>query len=356
MISRRNLLMSAASLWASRAVRGQQQPDVTFSADVKVVNVLATVRNGKGDVVRDLTANDFSITEDSRPQTIRYFSRETDLPLTLGLLIDTSGSQRRVLAEERTASRRFFEQVLREDKDQAFLIHFEREVELLEDLTSSRQKLESALDSVDQPALQRRGAGGGYPGGGRQYPGGRGGRFSGGTALYDAVFLAGDEVLRKQKGRKAVIVLSDGVDNASKTSLTGAIESAQRSDTIVYSILFADEQGYGGGGGGFPTVFGPGGGRRGGGGRRMPPREPRPDGKKILERISKETGGSLFEVSKKHPLEDIYSRIEEELRSQYNLGYTSDRTDSGAGYRKIQVTARQKGLTVQARDGYYAGG
>lgn len=352
MISRRNLLVSAASLWASRAVRGQQQPDATFSADVKVVSVLASVRNSKGDVVRDLTANDFSITEDGRPETIRYFSRETDLPLTLGLLIDTSGSQRRVLPEERTASRRFFEQVLREDKDQAFLIHFEREVELLEDLTSSRKKLESALDSLDPPELQRRGSGGG----GRQYPGGRGGRFGGGTALYDAVFLAGDEVLRRQKGRKAMILLSDGVDNASRTSLTGAIEAAQRSDTIVYSILFADEQGYGGGGGSFPPIFGPGGGRRGGGGRRMPPREPRPDGKKILERISKETGGSLFEVSKKHPLEEIYSRIEEELRSQYNLGYTSDRTDSGTGYRKIQVTARQKGLTVQARDGYYAGG
>lgn len=351
MISRRSLLVSAASLWASRAVRGQQQPDATFSADVKVVSVLATVRNGKGDVVRDLTANDFSITEDGRPETIRYFSRETDLPLTLGLLVDTSGSQRRVLPEERTASRRFFEQVLREDKDQAFLIHFEREVELLEDLTSSRQKLESALDSLDRPDLQRRGSGGGgYPRGGGS------GRFGGGTALYDAVFLAGDEVLRKQKGRKAVIVLSDGVDNASKTSLTGAIEAAQRSDTIVYSILFADEQGYGGGSGGFPPIFGPGGGRRGGGGRRMPPRESRPDGKKILERISKETGGSLFEVSKKHPLEEIYSRIEEELRSQYNLGYTSDRTDSGTGYRKIQVIAKQKGLTVQARDGYYAGG
>ena len=376
MISRRNLLVSAASLLAGRIVRGQQQPDATFSADVKVVNVLATVRNGKGEVVRDLTVNDFSITEDSRPQTIRYFSRETDLPLTLGLLVDTSGSQRRVLPEERTASRRFFEQVLREDRDQAFLIHFEREVELLEDLTSSRQKLESALDSLDRPELQRQGSGGGntgggnpgggypgggYPGGGGQrYPRGGGGR-GGGTALYDAVFLAGDEVLRKQKGRKAVVVLSDGVDNASKTSLTGAIEAAQRSDTIVYSILFADEQGYGGGGGGggggFPPVFGggPGMGRRGGGGRRMPQQE-RPDGKKILERISKETGGTLFEVSKKHPLEDIYRSIEEELRSQYSLGYTSDRTDSGTGYRKILVAVKQKGFTVQARDGYYAGG
>src|SRR5438045_3922565 len=204
--SRRDILRAAVSLAGIRLLRGAPEP--TFSSDVKVVNVFATVRNKHGDIISDLTKDDFVLEEDGRPQTIRYFSRESDLPLTLGLLVDTSGSQRRVLGEERTASRRFFEQVLREDKDQAFLIHFEREVELLEDLTSSRQKLESALDSVNQPELQRRGAGGGYPDGGRQYPGGRGGRFGGGTALYDAVFLAGDEVLRKQKGRKAVIVLS----------------------------------------------------------------------------------------------------------------------------------------------------
>jgi VWFA-related protein len=168
------------------------------------------------------------------------------------------------------------------------------------------------------------------------------------------VFLASDEVLRKQGGRKAVIVLSDGVDNASKTSLTGAVESAQRADTLVYSILFADEQEQGFGG--FGPVFGPGMGRGGDGrGRSRMPQATRPDGKRILERISKETGGGFFEVSKKHPLEEIYKRIEEELRSQYSLGYSPERT-SGAGYRKIRVTAKQKGLVVQARDGYYAGG
>jgi VWFA-related protein len=236
-------------------------------------------------------------------------------------------------------------------------------VELLEDLTASRKALESALDTIDRPELQRgggnnggSGSGGGYPrdrGSGR-YPGGGGGRFRGGTALYDAVYLAGHDVLAKEKGRKAVILLSDGVDNASKVGLTESIEAAQRADMIVYSILFADEPTGFSGGGGFPPVFGPGGGRRGGGQRRMPQAQ-RPDGKKILERISKETGGSLFEVSKKHPLEDIYSKIEEELRNQYSLGYTSDRSAaSGTDYRKIHVSVAPKGMSVQSRDGYYA--
>jgi VWFA-related protein len=282
------------------------------------------------------------------------------LPLTLGLLVDVSGSQRRVLGEERHASTVFMDQVLREDKDQAFLIQFEREVELLKDLTSSRKALESAVNSLDAPELQRAGSGsgggrssgGGYPGGGGgggRYPGGRrGGARGGGTSLYDAVFLASNDVLQKQSGRKAVIVLSDGVDNASKTSLTEAVESAQRADTLVYSILFADEQQQGMGG------FGMGGGGRRG--RSRMPQESRPDGKKVLERISKETGGAFFEVSKKHPLDEIYKRIEEELRSQYSLGYTPERASGGGGYRKIRVTAKQKGLTVQARDGYYARG
>jgi VWFA-related protein len=148
-----------------------------------------------------------------------------------------------------------------------------------------------------------------------------------------------------------VIVLSDGVDNASKTSLTGAVEAAQRADTLVYSILFADEpqQGLGNG----PVFGGPGMGR--GRGRSRMPQESRPDGKKILERISKETGGAFFEVSKKHPIDEIYKRIDEELRSQYSLGYTPERGSAG-GYRKIHVTAKPKGMVVQTRDGYYARG
>lgn len=169
--------------------------------------------------------------------------------------------------------------------------------------------------------------------------------------LYDAVFLASDELMRKQEGRKALVVLSDGVDTGSKESLEAAIESAQRANTVVYPILFKDDEAYGRGGGfGHPSIGFPGGGR---GGQRYPEQR-RPDGKKILERISKETGGRLFEVSKKEPIDQIYSQITEELRNQYNLGYTPDRTASNdPSYHKIQVAAKQKDLVVQARDGYY---
>src|SRR5436305_7513853 len=172
-------------------LRSQQDP--TFSVHVKVVNVLATVRDKHKQIVRNLSKDDFILEEDGRPQTIRYFAQETDLSLTLGLLVDTSLSQRRVLDEERQASYRFLEQVLREDKDLAFLIHFDREVELLQDLTSSRQKLEAALSQLEMPQMNRRGPGGGGPG--------RGGmgrrRGGGGTSLYDAVLLASDELMKK---------------------------------------------------------------------------------------------------------------------------------------------------------------
>jgi VWFA-related protein len=170
--------------------------------------------------------------------------------------------------------------------------------------------------------------------------------------LYDAVLLASDELMKKQAGRKALILLSDGVDRGSKVPIESAIESAHRADTLVYSILFADEQPFSRGGFGGPGW----GGRRGGGGRMgRPGGGERPDGKKILQRISRETGGGFFEVSKKQPLEQTYARIDEELRSQYNLGFTSDRPDAGPGYRHLRLTTRDKALVVQAREGYYAG-
>jgi VWFA-related protein len=349
-IPRRSLL-SALALWpAVRLLRGQQQ-NTTFSADVKVVNLLATVRNKQGQIVRDLTKEDFLLDEDSRPQTISYFSRETNLPLTLGLLVDTSGSERRVLPEERRASYRFFDQVLRPDKDLAFLIHFDFEVELLQDLTASREKLEKTLDQLDTPQLQRpQGGGSRYPGAGGGQRGGRG--RGGGTALYDAVFLAGDELMKKQRGRKALILLSDGVDNGSKETLASAVESAQRADTLIYSVLFADPDAYGNNMGGFG---GPRMGRRGGmgGGRR--PGIDRPDGKKVLEQISRETGGRFFEVSHKLPINKVYEAIEEDLRNQYSLGYTSDQPAADRGYRRIHLATKDKGLTVQTREGYYPG-
>jgi VWFA-related protein len=340
------------------AANSTDEPSTTLSVKVKVVNVLATVRDKHGKIVNGLNKDDFTLTEDGRPQTLKYFARETDLPLTLGMLVDTSMSQRRVLSEERDASESFLAQVLREDQDKAFVIHFDHEVELSQDLTASHEQLRSALESLQTPQFSRASGGGasGGPGSGQ----GRGsGRQGGGTLLYDAVFLASDEMMKKQPGRKALIVLSDGVDMGSRESLEAAIESAQRANTIVYSILFKDDEAYGNGGGfgrtgiGIPGMGGPGmgrGGMGGGrGGRRFP--EEHADGKKVLERISKETGGRLFQVSKKEPVNQIYSQIQEELRNQYSLGYTPNALEPG--YHKIQVAATKKDLVVQARDGYY---
>jgi VWFA-related protein len=330
----RRAFLAAAACGIARA------QDATFSTDVKVVSVLATVRDPQGKIVANLTKDDFLLSEEGRPQTIRYFSRETDLPLTLGLLVDTSLSQRLVLAEERTASRRFVEKVLREDRDQTFLIHFDHDTELLQDLTSSRARLERALDELELPQnerpqfSQRGGRGGRYPGGGPA--GGR--RNQAGTTLYDAVLLASDELMRKRQGRKALILLTDGVDNGSKVSLSHAIEAAQRADTLVYSILFAGQEGQA-----FGRGFGRGSARGG---------ETR-DGKRILEQMSRETGGGFFEVSKKLTIDQIYDRIEEELRNQYSLGYSPEKTNSGSGFRSISVTVKSRGMIVQTRQGYY---
>jgi VWFA-related protein len=350
-LNRGSLAATAALLGARRLLAWQQPDDAKFSTGVNVVNVLVSVHDKDGQIVRNLTVNDFRLDEDGHPQTIRYFAQQSEAPLTLGLLVDTSGSERRVLDQERRASYQFFERVLREDKDRAFVIHFDREVELLQDLTSSRKDLEAALQNVDsaRPQLNRRSQGSSYPdpqSGGGGYPqGGR--RGSGGTELYDAVLLASDELMKKQEGRKSLILLSDGVDNGSKVSLSSAIESAQRADTLVYSIRFADEDA-----GSFQNSPFGGMSRRGGMGRGRMPSQARPDGKKILQQISHETGGEYFDVTKKMPLEKIFDRIEEDLRNQYNLGYTSDQT-GGSYYRKIHVASTQKNQIVQARDGYY---
>ena len=382
-LSRRRAILSALTfvptlriLQAQDSAR-QTKPD--FSTDVKVVNVFATVRDKDGKIVRGLTKADFTLLEDGRQQNIQYFAQQSDLPLTLGLLVDTSGSERRMLGSEKEASRTFLEKVLREDRDKAFLIHFDREIELAQDLTSSRAKLERALDDLDisQDAYGRsgpgtsggqrggaggggwggRGGGGGWGGrggGGGQVPSGGGRRFGGGTAFYDSVYLAANDVLKSQGGRKAVIMLTDGEDNASKISLAEAITSAQRADMLAYSIRIADEEssrfGSGGFGGGFP-----GGGMGGGRGRGRGPMTEHVDGKKVLREISDKTGASYHEYSTKKPLDQIYSEIEEELRNQYSLGYTPDRPQTETGFRKIAVTVSGKKYQVRAREGYYAG-
>ncbi|MBV8457964.1 MAG: VWA domain-containing protein, partial [Acetobacteraceae bacterium] len=294
---------------------------------------------------------------------------ETDLPLTLGLLVDTSLSQRRVLEEERTASYAFLNDVMREDRDKAFVINFDAETTLLQDLTSSKPKLETALDRVhvaepSQNGGYGRGGGGGYPGGGGGYPSG-GGSHGGyhrpaGTTLYDAVFLASDELMRKQQGRKALILLTDGVDQGSKYTLERAIEAAQRADTMVYSILFSDPEAYnhpmGGYGGHHGGWSGPWGGPVGPpmGGQRYPaPYESHPDGKKVLQRLSQETGGHFFEVTRKESVEAIYKQVQDELRNQYSLGFSPERAEESTGYHKILLAAKPKDLVVQTRQGYY---
>jgi len=362
------------------AQQDQQEATTTIKKDVKVVNVLATVRDKKGQIVTTLNKDDFKLEVDGHPQTIRYFSRVTDTPLTLGLLVDTSLSQRRLLDQERTASYTFLNDLLDQTKDKAFVVHFDFDIELLQDLTNSRAKLEAALQKLQVPEARQTQTG--DPGQGQS----RGG----GTKLYDAVFLAADEITSKQQGRKALIILSDGVDQGSKVSLSRAIEAAQRADTLVYTILFADPDAYnnmasgspggrhgggypgggypGGGypggrrypGGGYPGGGYPGGGGGGypgggGGGGRGRGGYSHADGKQVMQQLAQQTGGRFFEVSKHESIDDIYKTIGEELRNQYNLGFTPDQADAEGGYHKITVTTTQKDMTVQARDGYYSG-
>ncbi|MDD5543306.1 MAG: VWA domain-containing protein [Acidobacteriia bacterium] len=343
---------------------GQTAPPI--SVEVKGVTLLATVRDSHGQFVRNLSKDDFLLEQDGHTQVIRYFTLESNVPLTLGLLVDTSLSQRRLLDQERRASNTFLDQMMRQDKDKAFVIHFDQEVELLQDLTSSHQDLKAALGQLQTPQS------GGQRGNRRPDSNDSGrdrGEFRGaGTLLYDAIYLASHELMAKQQGRKALIILSDGADRGSRTSLDKAIESAQRADTLVYSILFKDDEpreregGFGrergGMGGRWPGGGGmgrPGGGMgRPGGGQRRYPQESRTDGRIILERISAETGGSLYEVSKKLPVDQIYAHIQEELRNQYSLGFTPEKVDYGPGYHMLHLATRQNGLTVQTRLGYYA--
>jgi VWFA-related protein len=350
-----------------------QDAAATIAVDVRVVTLPVTVRDKHGKIVKDLTKDDFTLQEDGRPQTIKYFSQEANLPLTLGLLVDTSRSQTNVLEAERDASRSFLDQMLVQPKDKAFVIHFDHEVELLQDLTASHEKLQAALDLLKTPSDHERSN---DP---NDSDSSSGSRHGGGTQLYDAVYLASNELLKKQAGRKAIIILTDGVDRGSKTYLDGAIESAQRADTVIYSIYFADSHhndhdrqgnnggrggGYpGGGGGGWPGGGGgwPGGGGGypgGGGGRgrggQRPAESPHVDGKKVLQRVSKETGGRFFEVTKKETVGDIYSSIVEELRTQYSMGYTPDKDSTSSGYHHVVLTAKGNDLSVQTRDGYYA--
>lgn len=349
-----------------------QKSATTISVDSKLVNIPVVVRDNKGALINSLTKADFSLQVDGKPQTIRYFDLDNDLPLTLGLLVDTSQSQHSVIDDERTASSAFLDQMLTGKQDQAFVIQFAKSVELLQDVTGSRPKLQAALKDLDTPNPNDSQSGS-DPNDNSSGSGQR--RNRAGTLLYDGVFLAADELMSRQKGRKALVVLTDGDDRGSRERITDAIEAAQRADTILYAIYFKGEEhrdnsdngnrgggfprnggiGFpGGGGGGYP---GGGGGRRGGG-NPGGQTESRADGKKTLERMAHETGGRMFEVSKKQPVADIYAEIGKELRSQYRLGYTPDQDAAADGYHKIDLaftSPDKKKFTIQTREGYYTG-
>jgi VWFA-related protein len=297
-----------------------QEPMETLKVNVSLVNLFFNVKDHHGGLVSGLNKEDFQVVEDGKAQTIKRFNREADQPLTLGILIDTSVSQTRVLPMTREIGASFLRDVLR-PKDMAFLISFDVNVDLLQDYTSSAHDLRVALDKT------RINGGGGFGGG---IPGiGQGpiptGSIPRGTLLYDAIYLAASEKLRQEVGRKAIIILTDGEDQGSQLRIQDAIEAAQKSDVIVYVILEADRG----------ATFGTGGGD--------------------MHKVCAETGGRVIDVGNNYDkLKRAFQQISEELRTQYNITYTPTNQKRDGSFRKIEIKATNKDLKVQARKGYYA--
>jgi len=330
----------------------------TIHVDVRLVNVVFSVRKGQGGaLVPDLTQDDFTVFEDGKPQSIAQFSRDTDLALHLGLLIDVSRSEARLIGDERDAASKFFASVMR-PKDEAFLLSFGRDTTLEKDFTESVPALQAALKNVkiDSGNEQggRGGGGGGYPGGGGGYPGGGGGwpgggggrrrggypggqgqQHRGGTKLYDAICLACTDEFTGKSGRKAMVLITDGDDRGSYYSLDQAIESAQRADTIVYSLYYADPErgGYGGYG------------RR---------EESNGTGIAGLRRLASDTGGRTFTIDKKNTLDKAFADIQQETRSQYSLAWKPASAATNGDYHEIEVRPKNADYKVQARKGYYS--
>ena len=310
--TRRRFLLSALAAPLALRAQSENQTDAIFTTGVKVVNTLATVQNKSGKLINDLTKDDFTLLEDGRPQAIKYFSQQSDLPLTLGLMVDTSMSQGRVMDAERGASMQFLEQMFRENKDHVFLMQFDMTIQVRQPLTQSLKHLYEVLPLVDTPTRKDLMNGG-----------------SAGTLLFDALIKASNDIMKPLQGRKALIVLSDGVDVGSDAHASDAVEAAQRSDTLIYCIEFSDATFYGGFGGGR-------------------------EGRNALTKLALETGGGFFSVSKKLSIEQIFGLIEAELRSQYAIGYVSDKPCTISEFRKIQLAVKPKGLVVQARSKYWA--
>jgi VWFA-related protein len=298
------------------------KPAETLKLNVNVVGVFYNVKDKHGALIPNLTKDDFEVFEDGKQQTIKYFAAESNLPLTLGILIDSSGSQLRVLDMEKEVGGAFLRQILT-DKDEAYVMDFNIDAELIQDYTRDVHRLQAALNKVKinsgvtMPTLP--GAGGG-PVPTSQSPG---------TVLYDAVYLSAHDMLAKEVGRKAMILLTDGEDEGSRLKIKDAMEAAQKADAIIYVLLCADRGGYYSLGMGY-------------------------SGESEMRKLTEATGGRVINVGNKFDkLKEAFDQISAELRSQYNLGYTPTNTKQDGSYRKLEIKSKQN-YKIQSRAGYYA--
>lgn len=313
-------LLAQSSASSGSQGQSQDQSVETLKVQVNVVQLFFNVKDKKGALIPNQTKNDFELFEDGTPQTIKYFTAESDLPLTLGILIDSSGSQMRVLEMEKEVGASFLSEILR-PKDEAFVIGFDVNVDLLQDFTNDVRRLKAALNKAK---INTGGGGSSLPGlGGGPIPTGN----PRGTLLYDAVYLASHDELAHEVGRKAMILLTDGEDQGSQLRIKDAIEAAQKSDSICYVLLIADRGFYGG--------FGY-------------------TGDSEMKKLAGETGGRVIEVGNKFDkLKEAFEQIAHELRSQYNIGYTPTNSAQNGTFRKIDLRSKQ-GYKIQTRTGYYA--
>jgi VWFA-related protein len=312
------VFLGLASLPGWGQEKPEQAPTATLKVSTEVVDVYVVVEDKKKHLVSDLKKDDFRLAEDGIPQEIRYFSRETDTPLTIGIMVDTSPSQGRVLGIEQDQAKAFLHQVLR-PKDLAFVLHFDVDVELLQDFTADQRLLAHAIDET----VINGGGHGVMPG---PFPTSDSG---GATHLYDAVYLASNELLKNEVGRKVLILLTDGEDQGSRVKLQTALEAAQKSDVINYGVDIVDRPFYGLQSLGY-------------------------SGDSVLRRLSDDTGGRVINVNHAKDASAAFQEIAKELRTQYLLGYTPTNTKHDGAFRKIRVQVLNGDYKVQARRGYYA--
>ncbi len=307
----------------------EDDSDTTLKVDVNLVNLYFTVKDKSGMLIPHLTKEDCKVEEDKDSQKLKNFQAETNQPLTLGILLDTSGSQQYVLPLEQQFGSKFLSRVVK-SKDEAFLVSFDVDVDMLQDYTNDTRRLEKAMDKAEINTAAGNGAAG-IPGIGTGPVPTHGDPK--GTLLYDAVYLASNEKLSKETGRKAIIILSDGQDQGSRVKLAGAIEAAQKANVIIYGILIADRSQYMG----FSLGY---------------------SGDSAMDKMAKETGGRLINVGNNgKKLEAAFQQIEDELRTQYVASYTPTNRKIDGTYRKIAVSCKDgkdEDLKVQVRKGYYA--